>query len=327
MKERDLHQIRLMETATRLGMVYEDFLPVWGVDAVEYRKGGQKRLVFDGRSYPTLSANAADICNDKQLTKHFFKRIGIPFPASVVFHTGMDVWEIKEREKLIGQTIHAGRAYVCKPLLGTDGHAVGMHLRNLADVEAHLSHYLDQYDQWMLEEQVAGEDLRIQVIGGRLVAACRRVPAFVVGDGQATLAQLIERLNTKIQAQNPHNRLVVDEATRQLMEAQSVDWEMVIGVGREIQLKYVSNMGQGGLAIDVTDILHPQYSAWATALSEAIGIGTFAFDLLCTDPSGDPRAHAQALELNPRAQWLHHTFSEVRQHDIPQMILTMLFEE
>lgn len=325
MKERDLHQIRLMEAAERLGIGYEDYSSAWGIDAVEYWKGDRKRLVMDGRSYPSLSANAADICNDKQLTKHFFAQVGIPFPASVVFRTGTDPWEIAEREKLIRETLRTGQLFVCKPLLGTDGHAVGMHLRTVADVEAHMAPFLAQYELWMLEEQVEGEDLRIQVIGGKLVAACRRVQAFVVGDGKSTLAQLIERHNAKIHAQNPHNHLDMDEATRTLMVEQSVGLETVIESGREIQLKYVSNMGQGGLAIDVTDTLHPQYAVWARGLSEAINIRTFAFDLLCTDSTADPFQHAQALELNPRAQWLHHTFSEGRQHDIPQLILEDLF--
>ena len=315
-----------MAKAHELGIQFEDLREAWGIDAVKYVKGQQKALVFDGRGYPSLSAEADLICNNKHITKAFFNVCNIPCPQSQVFQIVIgQPLESTDLASLIGDNFVAGQSYVCKPLFGTDGHAVGMNLKSLDEIRLHLNDYLEAYEVWLLEEQVKGEDLRIQVIGGKIAAACVRIPARVIGNGQDSLSELIERHNEKIQQQNPYNKLEIDAATKELMEAQHVKLDSVIKKGLEIQLKYVSNMGQGGLAIDITDELHPLYHDWAAALSQAIGIRTFAFDLMSEGPSWDPNVYANAIELNPRAQWLHHTFSERKQHDIPKLILEDLF--
>lgn len=322
--QRDRHQEVLMAAATRLGIGFEDLLPKWNQDAVRYFLGDRSCIVLEGRVYPGLSVIADTICNDKQVCKAYFSQVGVPIPESIVFSAEAGVLAEADEEAL-GRFMAAGQSYVCKPLDGTEGHGVGMNLTHLAAALQHVARYGNQYTVWMLEQQVAGEDLRIQVIGGVAVAACRRVPAQVTGDGVQTLEALIAQHNARIAQQNPTNHLAIDEATLGLMTQQQVGLSDVIEAGRRVQLKLVSNMGQGGLAIDVTDQLHPQYGTWASALSAAIGIETFAFDLMCTDASAHPVGHAWALELNPRSQWLHHTFSEVRQHDIPAMVLGWLF--
>lgn len=323
---RDPHQEQLMAAAPRLGITVEDLRLAWGLDAVRYHLNGESRLVFEGRTYPTLTVAADLICNDKQVTKAYFDLAGVPVPSSRVFTVDARGVEAHALAKELGTFLELGNLYVCKPVYGTDGHAVGMNMRDVADLQAHVNGFAADYGLWMVEEQVDGEDLRIQVIGGKLVAACKRVPAHVVGDGFLSLKELISAHNAKISMQNPKNVLELDDPTWQLMREQNVELDSVIADGRRIWLKLVSNMGQGGLAIDTTDQLHPLYGIWAATLSTVIGIRTFAFDLICRDPSQDPLVHARALELNPRAQWLHHTFSEVRQHDIPVLILQDLFE-
>lgn len=323
----DPHQIKLLEAAPSLGIIAEDLREIWGMDAIRYHLGTESRLVFDGRAYPSLTAEADIICNDKHITKTYFEKVGLPFPKSKVFRIDPERLDIAWLGQALSTVFHEGGTFVCKPLLGTDGHAVGMNLETLEAIQAHILEFAAFYSVWMLEVQVEGDDLRIQVIGGRIAAACIRIPARVIGNGKQSLSELIEAHNAKIQSQNPGNYLEIDGPTRQLMQEQAVELGSVITKDREIQLKYVSNMGQGGIAIDVSEQLHPLYHQWAADLSASIGIQTYALDLMCNNPELDPQNHANGIELNPRAQWLHHTFSEVKQHDIPTMILQDLFAE
>ena len=119
----------------------------------------------------------------------------------------------------------------------------------------------------------------------------------------------------------------LDADSRRLMREQSLYLDTVVEAGRKIQLKYISNMGQGGVAYDVTPELNADYAGVVAKVAEAFGFRTFALDGICEDYTLPPAEHLIALEVNAKAQWLHHTFSEVRTHDIPTMILRDLFPE
>ena len=86
-------------------------------------------------------------------------------------------------------------------------------------------------------------------------------------------------------------------------------------------------MAQGGIAIDVTQEIHPAYHQWVSALADFLGTPYFGLDIMTTDYSLDPYQHAKVLEINARAEWLHHTFSEVRTHDMAGMILGAVFPD
>ncbi len=320
----DAHQRKLIEAAAALGISVTLLRDRWRADAVLFEYGGHREVVFEGRVYSGLSAHTDLICADKHITKEILRELGIPCPASIVFRpTGADA-EIAE---LLGSDLGDGRdrVYVCKPLRGTDGHGVAMNLARAEEIIAHARSLADQYQEFLLEEQIAGRDLRIQAVGGRLVAACIREPAFVTADGNRSLEELIAEHNRIIQAQNPHNLLVVDDATRELMAAQELSLATIPEACRKVRLKYVANMGQGGVAIDVTDALHPRYEHWVAAISARLAVRTFALDAITTDVGADPIEATRAIELNACAQWLHHTFSRGRTHDIPTMVLRDLF--
>lgn len=328
----DPHQEKLMAAAQALGVEVIDLSKSWNTDVVLYRWNGQEQLVMEGRIYSHLSHHNDLICDDKQITKLLLSELGIPSPAGMIFKVDLEEdsdehadSEDASWESAVEAFMESEKVYVCKPLYGTDGHAVGMNKRDGADVEMHIDGYREDYATWLVEEQVEGDDLRVQVIGGELVAACIRIPAFVTGDGESSLEELIAQHNEKIAAQNPNNALEIDAATRQLMREQELYLSTVPEAGQEVRLKYVSNMGQGGIARDVTDSLHPIYKEWMRRIAEKFKLRTFAFDAMTTDHTADPSTACKALELNAKAQWMHHTFSEVRTHDIPTMILKDLF--
>lgn len=323
----DSHQQKLMEAAARLGIETEDMSDLWRINAVKYRYQGREELIIDGRIYSSLGHQQDILIDDKHVTKMILKELGIPVPDSCVFVVEEDesLAPEDEIESQIEGFFKKDQLYVCKPLLGTEGDAVGMHLGSMWAIEEHVNANREAYATWLLEEQIEGQDLRIQAICGKLVAACVRKPAFVTGDGVRELDDLIAAHNEKIAGQNPQNKLEIDGAARQLMRQQEVYLSSVIEEGRRIVLKQVSNMGQGGVAEDVTDVLHPRYREWIEQIAERFRIRTFAFDCISNDPSADPLENSATLELNAKAQWMHHTFSDVRQHDIPTLILKDLF--
>lgn len=316
--QRDPHQLALIEAASRMGIRVEDLLARWRLDAVRYHRGERSALVFLGRIYADLSAQTDQICDNKIACKAALQEIDIPTPPAR--------WVDRRTDPAaLDRWLHqqAAAVWVCKPVIGTNGVGVVTGLP-AAQVSAHLRSREDD-GPWLIEAHLGGEDLRLQAIGGELVAACVREPAAVVGDGRQTLDALIAARAAEVHDQNPQNALVIDAISAALLAEQGVALADVPAAGRVVRLKSVANIGQGGRAIDVTDRLHPAYGQWMRRIAARLGISIFAMDVICDDHRADPEGgQVGALEINAQSQWLHHTFSERRQHDIPALILDAL---
>ncbi|KAA3660167.1 MAG: hypothetical protein DWQ10_07300 [Calditrichaeota bacterium] len=258
-------------------------------------------------------------CNNKQLTKRIFAELDIPHPKSLVFR---DLHRDQERIRLFWQ---AGVTYVCKPLNGTEGEGVGMYIKSMDDLDKYWQQWSRIDDCFLLEEQIEGQDVRMQVVGGRLLAACIREPAFVVGDGDSSIDELISARRKIMQKQNPANRLDVDAITLRLLQKQNLHLQAVPELQHKVQLKYVANMSQGAIATDVTEEIAPVFHEWINRFSQKTGMRLFAFDALAMDHRSGQPGTAFALEINPLPEWMHHTFSEKRQHDVAGAILRNLF--
>ncbi len=280
---------------------------------------GREELVVAGNFLSQLTLQNHRLCNNKQLTKEIFARLKIPFPQSVVFKN------FKKERAAIVKFWHDDMICVCKPLCGTKGEGVQMNISSLQKLQKYWQQWCSKFEYFLLEEQVAGDDLRIQVIAGKVVAACIREPAFVVGDSINSVAALIEKRRQIIKKQNPANRLDIDEPVLDLLQRQNLALQSVPCSGQKVRLKYIANMSQGARAIDVTDKIDNRFHEWVQRFAGGTGMSLFAFDFIAGDCAHADPGTVRALEINPQPEWLHHTFSQDRTHDIAGMILRWLF--
>ena len=184
----------------------------------------------------------------------------------------------------------------------------------------------DSASSFLLEEQVEGQDLRLQVIGGRLAASCIRIPAHVVGDGRTTLGRLVEERQRVVHEQNPADSLDLDRASFALIEDQGLTLDSVPEAGRRVWLKTVTNIGQGGVAVDIGDQVHSGYRDWVRRIVDFCGATFFALDVMCQDPAQDPaESGAVAIELNAMAEWTHHAYSEGGTRELGSVVIDAAF--
>lgn len=310
------HQ-QLIEQAKALGIKVTDVSEIMQFPFAILEYNGFSELVRDGVPTSFINVRSQFYCDNKQLTKLVYEKLEIPYPKSITFSSA-DALELKDFFK-------QGRNYVCKPLDATNGIGVVTGIKEWGDVQKYFSQHQDLASLFMLEEQVKGEDLRIHVLGGKIVAACIREPAFVIGNGKDTLHTLIEERRAVMRNQNPNNFLEIDAAARLLLEQQHIQLMDIPEPNRKIHLKFISNMAQGGIATDVTDEIHPFYQEWVKKLVDYLKTGYFGLDLMTTNHQENPMKHTKTLEINARADWLHHTFSEGRTHDMAMMILREVF--
>ena len=315
----EIHQVKIIEAARGLGIGVTDLSRSWGMDAISLEWKGQREIVIQGRIFRYLSAQADLIAANKHAGKQLMKAAGIPVPVGLTFEDAV------ADNEAISQFTAKYQPVVCKPLDGTEGLCILMDITDPDDVVAHWRAVRGQYAVFLLEQQVSGTDLRIQSIGGVLVAACTRIPTRILGDGQHSVRELIDRKNRALAALNPENQITIDHQVRDLLARRQLHPDSIIPAGQEIGIKKVANMSQGARAVDITDEIHSTYYQWVERISESLNLSLFSLDVITVDHRKDPSRHAKALEINAQPAWLHHTFSERRRHDIPTLILRHLF--
>lgn len=316
----EIVQLELIKIAKTLGVAV-DLLEDCATSNILLSKNG-KEVLFGASATPLheVSRQTFFTANNKQYCKRIFKQLNISHPKSIVFS------DLEASYLEVEAFLEEGKCYVCKPLAGTEGRGVCMNLKKMADILVAWNSWREEYEQFMIEEQIQGGDLRIQAIGGKIVAACIREPATVIGDGLTTVKELVAQRHTVVNAQNPANKLELDLASFELLSSQNLSLTSIPALNKPVQLKYVANMNQGARSIDITDEIHPDYNNWITRLTTKLETSIFALDVLTIDYTKSPSSEtAWALEINGEPYWYHHTFSERRTHNIGKMILEDVF--
>ena len=319
-EEGDLQHKWVLEAARKRGIHITDISDQMLCKAAILEWNGQVELLVKGVISSSMHLKTKFFCDFKQAAKGVFKHLKIPAPPSILFR--------HPDESEVRKFIQKGKKYVCKPQNACNGIGVEMGITSFQQIRNYWqrNHHLEQ--AFLLEEQVEGIDLRLQIIDRRVVASCTRVPAYVTGDGVHTLIQLAKQRQKAVHEQNPSDRLELDRASFALIESQGLALGSIPAAGRRIQLKEVSNIGQGGHAIDVSDEIHPRYYEWTQRIIDFCDASFFAFDLICLDHTKDPEdseSKTVALEINALAEWTHHSYSERRTHDLATLVIDTTF--
>jgi len=256
-------------------------------DVIEDEK--KSELIYEGTPLSLINLRSLHYFDNKQLTKFALKKLAIPHPQSILFQNTKD-----EKFKSF---FFQNKKYVCKPPDGTEGLGVEMNFTSPEAIEEYCQRNQHLGTTFMLEEQIEGEDFRMQIIDGKIVAACTREPAFVIGDGETDMKTLIENRRTIVKNQNPSNDLIIDEASHQLIVNQGLKMNDIPSKDQKIILKELANMSQGAIAIDKMHCLHDRYQEWVTQICDYLNVNYFAIDFITRSFEEDPISNAIVLEI------------------------------
>ena len=227
------------------------------------------------RTYESLSeltsAVAFRICDDKRLTREVLARAGIPLPPGrAMTFDDRDLAFLAEHREL-----------VVKPARGEGGDGVTVGVTTPEELDVARREAQRTCADVLVERFCPGEDLRVVVIGGEVVAASVRRPAAVVGDGRHTMTELIEaRSRTRHEETGGASTIPLDDATRRVVEQAGHGLEEVLDEGVELVVRRTANLHTGGTIHDVTAQLHPALVAGALAVARAIDIPVVGVDLV-----------------------------------------------
>lgn len=221
---------------------------------------------------------AVDIAGNKAMTKQLLAEAGLPVPRGVV---------VRRVEEALGEARRLRWPVVVKPLDGNHGRGV---TTGIADEDALRTAFdlaLQHGRRVIVEQQVPGNDHRILVVNGKVVAVAERVPAQVIGDGFHSIAQLIDDLNQDprrgIGHENVLTRIVIDEAMLALLEKSDRTPATIPMAGEQVILRDTANLSTGGTAVDRTDVIHPANRAIAEQAVAVVGLDVCGIDFLSPD--------------------------------------------
>jgi GNAT-family acetyltransferase (TIGR03103 family) len=233
-------------------------------------------------------------CQDKTLTLRRLASVGLRVPQQ---RSAGD-----EAADLAFLAEHG--AIVVKPALGEQGRGISVDIRTAEQMHAAIERARREGGPVVLEQYCAGQDLRIVVIGYRVVAAAIRKPAEIVGDGASTIAQLIERQSARrAAATGGESRIPVDAETERCLAGQGLGYDSVLPEGQALQVRKTANLHTGGTIHDVTAMLHPALREAAETAARALRIPVVGLDFLVPAPDAPDYV---IIEANERPGLANH---------------------
>ncbi|HET8964309.1 MAG TPA: cyanophycin synthetase, partial [Chitinophagales bacterium] len=284
----------------------------WGVN--------QKRIQATIAS--TTSNIAVEIACDKEETKNLLNQLNIPSPKG---DTAFDEEDLERIVRRIGYPL------VIKPINGNHGRGSTMNIKTWEEAVAALAKS-KEVSRWSIVEQyVEGFDYRLLVINYKFVAAALRKPASVFGDGEHTIAQLVEMVNQDPRRGYGHENVLtsikMDDHTLRLLDVEGLSPDSIPENGVEIVLKSTANLSTGGTATDVTETVHSYNVFTAERIARLVGLDICGIDIMSKDISqAMTENRGVVLEVNAAPGFrMHLAPSEGIARNVAEPVVDMLF--
>jgi cyanophycin synthetase len=284
--------------------------------------------VYQQRIRATMTSKtgslAVDVAGDKEQTNRLLAAAGLPVPKAV---------SVRDVDEAVAAARRIGFPVVVKPLDGNHGRGVQLDLGSEEEVAAAFpAAQAEARRGWVVvERHVAGEDYRVLVVGGKMVAVAERVPAHVTGDGTRTVAQLVEETNADPRRGVGHEKVLtrvrVDDAAVELVRAQGFELDDVPPKGTTVKLTLTGNMSTGGISIDRTDEAHPDNVEIAEEAARVVGLDVAGIDFIVPDIAEPVRETGGAIvEVNAAPGFRMHTHPTVGEPQyVAKPVVDLLF--
>ena len=281
------------------------------------------------RIQATLSSRSGilgvELACDKEGTKTMLAEAGVPVPRGTV------IYYLDELQDAIANV--GGYPIVIKPLDGNHGRGITIDINDWEEAEEayDLASAASKTRSVIVERYYKGNDHRLLVINGKLVAVSERIPAHVIGDGQLTIEELIEKTNQDPNRGEGHENILtkisIDRTSLGVLKRQGYEMDTVLREGECAYLRATANLSTGGIAIDRTDEIHPENVWIAERVAKIIGLDIAGIDVV-TPNIREPLREVDGVivEVNAAPGFrMHSDPSQGLPRNIAAPLLDMLF--
>jgi cyanophycin synthetase len=265
---------------------------------------------------------SVELASDKEETNKILAGLGLPVPKQEL---------VQSETAAVRAARRIGFPVVTKPYNGNHGRGISIRLGTDEEVAHGFNVAREHSRSVIVETFLEGEDHRLLVVNGELVAATRRTPGHVVGDGEHSVEELIEIVNQDPRRGVGHEkvltRLELDAQALKMLEKVQLTPGAVPAQGQIIYLRSTANLSTGGTATDVTDVIHPDNREMAERAVRAIGLDVGGVDFLSRNITESYRKIGGGIcEVNAAPGFrMHVAPSEGTPRDVAAPVIDMLF--
>lgn len=265
---------------------------------------------------------SVELASDKEETNKILGSLGLPVPRQHLVTSQTEA--IKAAQRL-------GGPVVLKPYNGNHGRGITINITGEDEIRAAFDAAREHSRSVIVETFQEGADHRLLVVNGELIAATRRTPGHVVGDGSRTITELVEIVNQDPRRGVGHEkvltRLELDREANLMMERVGYTADSVPKEGEVVFLRSTANLSTGGTATDVTDVIHPDNRDMAVRAVRAIGLDVGGVDFISPNIAESYKNIGGAIcEVNAAPGFrMHVAPSEGTPRDAAGPVIDMLF--
>lgn len=258
--------------------------PEWGIAGQITFKSGRTSYF----RYNTLDLNpmgSSEIARDKDYANFFMSAMGYKtVPGSKTFFSDRWCTAIDSPDSNIDAAYeHARRIgfpVIVKPNSGSQGVGVALVHTKREFYKAVRAVFL--HDRIVLVQQpVCGTDYRLVVLDKNVISAYERIPLNVIGDGESTIEQLLERKQKEFVASNRDTQIrITDQRIATKLRHQGLNIQSILDENQKVFLLDNANLSTGGDSDDVTADVHPMFRELAVQLTQHMGLRLCGVDLM-----------------------------------------------
>lgn len=308
----------ILKEATKRGIKY---IPI-GEDGTFFMLKKGKKHTFINQSLTELVSNTSfAITANKYLTNFYLRKNGFPVPEAKLVKTFKEARKFLMKHKKI----------VVKPISGNRGTGITVGVKTQKGLKKAIEFALEAVPRFkkknkfkvVLERAVPGDDHRILVVDYKKVYAIHKIPAYVVGDGESTIQQLIEEKNKE--KKRHKNPIIIDDTLIHVLDRQKLNLEDVPEEGDNIFVRRTANLATGGESRDITDEINPKIVGMAINAAKSLRMPVAGFDFMCRDYR---EAKGYFIEINPIPGFLiHHYPHKGKRRNPSKDLIDLLFKE
>ena len=255
--------------------------------------GGRWRPLF-GNALGVNCDAAAQVAADKDYTARTLAAAGLPAVEGILvfsprYTADMALKNARVAAALPGRDAAADFAHrvgwpvAAKPNHGSEGRGV-QRAEDAQSLGDDLDRLFATDAKVRVERWSAGRDHRLVVLDGAVRIAYTREPAAIVGDGERSVAALLDALRQRLAATARGPKIDPASATvRRCLAGSGLALESVPAAGRRIPILPNANLSTGGTLTDIGADVSPDAAALAVAAAEAVGLRLAGVDILAAD--------------------------------------------
>ena len=241
------------------------------------------------------------VCKDKELTRRLLEFEDVPVPRGMAF-------EAEDRDIADAVRPRLGHSVVVKPSNAGGSHGVTVGVTNrgvFREAWDRAASVRTPGRKIVVEEQLPGIEVRCYVVGEQVVSAILRIQPYVVGDGESTISQLIEK-TIEYRSRNAWYDRARPTPDLSFLKSQDIEHDEVPEQGKIIILNPFHLFRLGNYTVEVLEDLSPLIKDSAVrAVASIPNLEIAAVDFLTEDFRN---SHGKVIEMNTAPALTQHLY-------------------